>query len=114
MGSLVQGISYLLAKISAALTWIGELFVSIFVAAWDIILDSFTWVFEQLMTIVVSAMGSIDVSGMTSAGQWWGGLPAEVLNMLGLLGFDIAMSLIITALGIRLLLQLIPFTRLGS
>lgn len=114
MGALANGLSMLIAKLVAAVKWVGELFKAVFVAAWDFIRDAFVWIFDELLKLVVSAMGSLDVSGMSSAGQWWGGLPSEILGMLGLVGFDIAMALIISAIGIRLVLQLIPFTRLGS
>ena len=114
MGAIAQGLTMLLAKIVAALKWIGALFVAVFVAGWDFIRDAATWVFEEALKLAVSAMSAIDVSGMTSAGQWWGGLPAEIMNMLGLVGFPIAMGIIMAAVAIRLVLQLIPFTRLGS
>ena len=104
----------LLAKFAAAVSWIGRLFVAIFLAGWDFIRDAFVWVFDEVMGVAVAGIGSVDVSGMTSASQWWGGLPAEIMNMLGLVGFGYAMAIIVSAVGIRLVLQLIPFTRLGS
>jgi len=114
MGALAAGLSMLIAKLVAALAWIGRLFVAVFVAAWDFVRDAFVWVFDELLGVAAMAIGSIDVSGMSSAGQWWGGLPAEIMNMLGLVGFGEACVIIASAIGIRLVLQLIPFTRLGS
>ena len=114
MGALAAGLSMLLAKVVAAVKWIGLLFVAIFVAGWDFVRDAFTWLLDELMHVAVLALGAIDVSAMQSASQWWGGLPAEIMNMLGLLGFGIAMGIIFAAIAIRLVLQLIPFTRLGS
>ena len=66
------------------------------------------------MQVVVSAVGAVDVSAMSSAGSWWSGLPSEILNMLGLIGFGQAMGIIGAAIAVRLVLQLIPFVRLGS
>ena len=114
MASIINGISLVLAKFAAALKWIGELFIKVFVALWDILKDLFSWGFEQGMDVSISAMSAIDVSGVQDVSGYWTGLPGEILNVLGLIGFGQAMALIVVALGIRLVLQLIPFTRLGS
>ena len=114
MGALSAGLSMIIGKIVAAIAWIGKLFVAIFVSLWDILKDIFSWVVEQFLQIGVSAAGSLDVGQMQSAGQWWSGLPSDVLNILGLIGFGTATSIIAAAISIRLVLQLIPFTRLGS
>lgn len=114
MGAIANGLTLLIAKLVAAVKWIGLLFVAVFVALWDILRDVFTWVFDQMMESAVAGIGSVDVSKMQSAATWWGGLPSEIMNMLGLLGFGEAMAIIVAAITIRLVLQLIPFTRLGS
>ena len=93
--------------------WIGQLFKDVFKAAWDIIKDAFAWLVEQILDVVISAVSAIDVSGLESV-QGWGELPSEVLNVLGLLGIGAASGVIVAAIGIRLVLQLIPFVRLGS
>lgn len=102
------------AVVVAFVKWIGSLFVAVFTALWDVVRDFGAWCLDQLMQVVVAALGAIDVSAMQQAGQWWSLLPAEVLNMLGLIGFGEAMAIIAAAIVIRLGLQLIPFTRLGS
>ncbi|WP_211364175.1 DUF2523 family protein [Propionivibrio limicola] len=114
MAALAQGFTYLLAKIAAALEWIGKLFVACFVSLFDMGKDLLCWCLEQVLSITASAIGAIDVSGMQSLGSWWSAVPAEVLNIMGLIGFGYAMGIIASAIGIRLVLQLIPFTRLGS
>lgn len=114
MGAIAAGLSMLIAKLAAAVKWIGLLFVAVFTAGWDLLRDVPAWVLDESMQVAVSAVGSIDVSKMQNAGQWWGGMPAEILNMLGLIGFGEAMAIIVAAISIRLVLQLIPFTRLGS
>lgn len=110
---MIAGLTMLLKKIADAIKWIGDLFVAVFVALWDMAKDAFSWVFEQFMDVVVDAVSAIDMSGL-EASVGWGSLPAELLNILALIGVAEASSIIVTALGIRLVLQLIPFTRLGS
>lgn len=106
--------SSIIAKIVGFATWIGQLVVAVFAAAWDLLRDVFTWPFDQLLDIVKSAVSAIDVSAFSGAVGAWGSLPGELLNILGLLGVGTAITLIAAALTIRLGLQLIPFVRLGS
>lgn len=110
MGSLF---TLLFAKISAVLLWFSTLFVAIFVAAWDIFTDVFAWLFEQVLKVVSTAVGAIDFAGMANYSVN-ATLPAEIVNILGLLGVGTAVTIILSAIGIRLALQLIPFVRLGS
>lgn len=93
--------------------WFAGLFKNVFVALWDILKDVFSWLLEQLFDVVIYAVSSIDVSGLSSV-EGWGSLPSEIINVLGLLGVGAASGVIVTAIGIRLVLQLVPFTRLGS
>lgn len=104
----------LFAKIAAVLVWVGQLFVKCWVAVWDLVRDAACWPFEQVMKIVVSAVGSLDLSALTGLVTSAGSLPSEVLNILGLLHAGTCISIITAAIGIRIVLQLIPFTRLGS
>lgn len=110
---MIAGLTMLLAKIAAAINWIGLLFVAVFVALWDMVVDAASWVFEQMMDVAISAVSAIDMSGL-QASVGWGSLPAELLNILALIGVAEASAIIVSALGIRLVLQLVPFTRLGS
>lgn len=114
MDAIAKGLSLILAKFAAVVKWVGELFVAVFESFWNLLTDGFCWVLEQLMDVVVLALGAIDVSGLQSLGSWWGAVPSDVINILGLIGFGYAMGIIVTAIGIRLSLQLVPFTRLGS
>lgn len=106
--------SALFAKIAAAIQWVGKLTVAVFEAAWDLLRDAVCWPFDQVTDIVVSAVESLDMGGLRQYTAAWGALPAEILNILGLVGVGEAAGIIVTAIGIRLVLQLIPFTRLGS
>lgn len=103
----------LLAKLSAFLGWFGSLFTAVFVALWDIVTDLFCWVLEQALKIVAAAVQSIDFGGLATYAQG-ATLPAEILNVLGLLGVGTCITIIASAIAIRLGLQLIPFVRLGS
>ena len=106
--------SMLFAKIAAVLEWIGALWIAIFVALWDLVKDGFAWLFEQVLKVAVSAIGSIDTSAVDAYAGQVGALPAELLNILGLLGVGTAISIITAAITVRLVMQLIPFVRLGS
>lgn len=102
-----------LAKLSAILGWVGKLFEAVFVALWDMITDAFCWVLEQLLKIVLAALQTLDFNGFASYAAN-NPLPAEIGNILSLLGVGTAITIIIAAITIRLGLQLIPFVRLGS
>lgn len=104
----------IISKITAVLKWIADLYVAIFKAAWDFIRDAVCWPFEQAMDIVLSAVRALDLSGIDSYTSSWSSLAPEILNILGLLGIGQAAAIIVAAIAIRLVLQLIPFVRLGS
>lgn len=114
MQAIVQAIQFVLGKIVAALVWIGELFVKVFVALWHMLTDLFVWAFDGAMGIAVAALNAFDFSGLSANLGAWAGLPAQVIEVLSAIGITTALGLIVSALTIRLGLQLIPFTRLGS
>lgn len=111
---MALGFTLLLAKIVALAVWLGELAVAVFVALWDFIRDAVCWPFEQMLKIAVEAVNALPLDSLTQNLTGWGSLPADLLNVLGLLGVGPAIAIIVAAIGIRLVLQLIPFTRLGS
>ena len=111
---MAAGFTFLLAKISGLVSWFGALFVSIFVAAWAIGKDLFSWCFDQILKVVVSIISTLDVSALQGYASAAGSVPASILNILSVLGVGTAISIITAALVIRLTLQLIPFVRLGS
>lgn len=109
--------SAFLAKIGAVLLWMAGLVTSVFIAAWDMLTDLYVWLFDQLLGLVVSAVQSINLSGipgLSAISAYWSQVPAEMLNMLSYTGFGPAFAIVASALGVRLVLQLIPFVRLGS
>ena len=114
MAALAQGFSFLLQLISDAVGWIGDLFVKVFEALWNMVTDSFVWVFDQVLGVSVTALSAIDVGGIQPALGAFGSLPSNVIEVLAAAGVGPALGVIVSAIGIRFALQLIPFVRLGS
>jgi hypothetical protein len=114
MLAIIQALAYVLGKFVALAKWIGDLAVAVFKAAWDFATDCVCWAFEQVMGLVTHILSAFDFTGLASVAGSWAGLPAGVIEVLAAVGVPTAVGMIVTALGIRLLLQLVPFTRLGS
>ncbi|MFN3414983.1 MAG: DUF2523 family protein [Caldimonas sp.] len=114
MQAIVTAIGYVLGKIVAALQWIGQLFIKVFQAASDLLSDIACWVFEQVLDIALGVVQVLDFSAITHYAASFGQLPAQVAEVLAACGLGSAMVIIGSAITTRLLLQLIPFTRLGS
>ncbi|PWB18842.1 DUF2523 family protein [Comamonas sp. JNW] len=96
------------------LKWFSDVFVAIFTAAWDLLSDLFCWVLDALLGIAVTAANALDVSQLEGFANNMGEMPGEIVNIMQLAGLGTAAQIIGAAIGIRLLLQIIPFTRLGS
>jgi hypothetical protein len=90
------------------------LFVAVFVAIWDLVKDGFSWALESVLDIAVSAAQSLDLSGITNNISSFGSIPGNVMQVMGAIGLGQALAVVVSAIGIRFLLQLIPFVRLGS
>lgn len=115
MASLGSFFGAILAKLGAIVQWVIDLVLAVFVSMWDLFKDVISWCFESVLDVATTAISGIDVTGLNGfAASGWGALPGEIVNALGLLGVGTAITIITTAIGIRLMLQLIPFTRLGS
>lgn len=114
MQAIATAIGFILAKIGSALSWIGGLAAAAFIALYDLARDAVCWVLDQLLTLAISILSSFDFSGLSQHVGSWAGLPAGVLEVLAAIGLSTAVGIIVSAIGIRLLLQLVPFTRLGS
>ena len=104
----------ILAKVTGFAAWVIKLIQAVILACWDFVRDMLTWPFEQILDIAKKAIDSINVSGVSGSVGVWGQLPGEVLNILGVLGVGTAIGIISSAIAIRLVLQLIPFVRLGN
>lgn len=81
----------------------------------EIFKDMYIWLFESLMDISLLAINGLDsfFSGLDVA-TYISSLPSGVSYYASASGLSQAMGMVIIAITIRLLLQLIPFVRLGS
>lgn len=114
MGAIVAGIEYVLGKFVALAKYFGDLVVAVFKAFWDLLTDAFCWVFDQILGVAIVALSAFDFSALSAQVGSWASLPSGLLEVLSAIGLSSAVGLIVSALAIRVLLQLIPFTRLGS
>lgn len=92
-----------------------DFFFSLILSLQVMIKDSFIWIFDQFMSLAVlilSGMG--DMFSALDVTQYIEAIPPDVKNIMALIGIGQCMSMVIAAIGIRLILQLIPFVRLGS
>jgi hypothetical protein len=87
-----------------------KVFTSLLVMLKDVLL----WVLDQLLSLATSLLGTVDLTPITQNLGVFQQIPPEVLNILGLCGFAQCMVIIGAAIAIRIVLQLIPFVRLGS
>jgi len=106
--------SMLFGKIAEVVNWASDLAKAVFKALWDMVADAFSWVFEQFMEVVESAISVLDFSAINAQLQAFDAIPAGVLEVLSASGVGTGLAIIGTALVIRMGLQLIPFVRLGS
>lgn len=107
----------ILAKFAAIATWFGLLFKAVFVALWLFGTDVFCWILEGLLTIVQSVLDGlpgVDSFTLFNPAQYISGLPSDLVNMIGLIRVGEALAIILAAILIKMTLQIIPFTRLGS
>lgn len=82
---------------------------------YDMLKDFFIWIMESLMDIGIFMLDGVGamMSGLDIA-QYMSFLPPETAYMLSITGFSEAMGMVVTCLGIRFILQMIPFVRWGS
>lgn len=104
----------LLQAVTDALDYLTRVVVQVFVDAWEFFTDVPVWVFAQALEVAGTAIDALDLDGLTQYTSAWSGLPAEMLNVLGLIGLGEALGIIAAAALIRLTMQVIPFVRLGS
>ncbi|SHF27719.1 Protein of unknown function [Lampropedia hyalina DSM 16112] len=107
-------INSILKWLESVLQWFFDLVVDVLDAIWLMLQDLFSWASEEILDLIFELIDQLDFSDLEKYSSAWGDLPSEMLNVLGLLGIGDACVVIIAAIGIRLILQLIPFVRLGS
>lgn len=107
--------AWLNAKISAVLSWVVSIITTLFAGLWSLLTDFFIFVIDQLFALVLYIVGGMTWNFSTfNPVTYWNQLPASLISVLNLIGVPIALGMIVTALGIRFILQLIPFVRWGS
>lgn len=105
----------ILAKFATLAGWLLALVVAIFAATWLLGTDLFAWLFEQLLDALIEILNAFQPDfTLFNPAQYINALPAEVVQMVGFLRVGEALAIIGAAIIIRIGLQLIPFTRLGS
>jgi len=81
----------------------------------EILKDTLMWCIDGLMVMAIAAVDGIgSLFGSLNVVQYVDAIPPETKNILALIGINEASSMIVSAIIIRLILQLIPFVRFGS
>lgn len=101
--------------------WLYGVFVALFqkieslaYTFFDMLKDVFFWLFDTIMGFAVQLLDVVSFPATFQPTQYISALPPEVSNMMGLIGLNEATTIIVTAIIIRIGLQLIPLVRLGS
>lgn len=118
--------TWLHEKIQTVINYIRDFFFDIFKAftdffkamlltVFDILKDILFFAFDIFLGFVVGLLSAFsNVFNPAMFSNLFQDFPPETLNILGLLGFAECLGLIVSSIVIRITLQLIPFTRLGS
>lgn len=107
----------LLAKFAALAAWVGALAVAAFSALWVLGTDVVCWFFESILKLITTMLNGLpgtDAFAALNPAQYINGAPADLVNMIGLMRLGEGLAIILGAIAIKLVLQLVPFTRLGS
>lgn len=114
--AIVKGIQKVVDKIDAVIDWFFELIPRLIEALVLMYKDMFLWCLEQLLSLAKGVLDGItgfdDI--IAQAATIWAGVPPEVMTVVQAIGLGTALTIITGAIMIRLVLQLIPFVRLGS
>jgi hypothetical protein len=87
----------------------------IFLSIVDFFKDFFLWIIDSIFDIVIYLLeGMEDLTTALNPLEYINQIPDETRAIMTMVGFNECMVIITSALLIRLVLQLIPFTRLGS
>ncbi|MEZ8363311.1 DUF2523 family protein [Vibrio splendidus] len=92
-----------------------DLCLSVLLSLWDMFNDLICYVLESAFNVVYLIVNGIS-GAFSSFGlvQYLSMLPNEMLNIMSLVGANEASAIIVSAVVVRVILQLIPFVRLGS
>ena len=80
-----------------------------------LIADVFFFVFESAMIGAIALLDTLGegINGLNPT-SYIAAIPAETKGMMAACGFNECITIIVTAIGIRMIIQLIPFVRWGS
>lgn len=88
---------------------------NVYVSIKNVLFDIPPWILDQVLSIASTLLGSVlAILQPIDLSQYLSALPSEVSWTLSMIGIPQCLGIISTAIVTRLLLQLIPFTRLGS
>lgn len=97
------------------LDWLITQIKSFALTLWDMFKDFFLFVTDTVMTAGIELLNGMAYAfELFDLSQYTSSMPSEVLFILDATGVGTALGMIMTAGAIRLLMQLIPFVRLGS
>lgn len=92
-----------------------EFLYQLLLTLFDMLKDIFLWIVEQVMNAVNMVLPSVfALFAPVDISQYMTSIPPTVAWVFAAVGVPQCLSIILAAITIRLLLQLIPFTRLGS
>lgn len=95
--------------------WLINQLKSFALTLWDMLKDFLFFIMDILMSAgIVFLNGFSTVLQLIDLSQYIQGIPAEVAFVIGAVGLGKAVGIIMLAGTARLLMQLIPFVRLGS
>lgn len=116
IAAVVKGIQKVVDKLDQFVDWFFELFPRMFKSGLTLLQDVFLWAFEQCLSLAKSALDGITgLDAMAAeAAKTWALVPPDVITVLQSIGLGTALGIVTAAIVIRLVLQLIPFVRLGS
>lgn len=104
------------------MSWITDLFnkllsflYSLLLSLVDMLKDLLLWAFEQIFEAIKILLSWVmGIFEPVDIGQYLTSIPPNIAWVMSAVGLPQCLSIIIAAITIRMILQLIPFTRLGS
>lgn len=95
--------------------WVLVQLKSFLLTLWDILTDILLMVVDLFMSVGLYALeGMSEALELVNITNYINDMPSEVLGIVNAIGLGEAIGMIMAAGTVRLLMQLIPFVRLGS
>ena len=94
--------------------WFEQVFDDVALTFFAMLSDLFSFLFDVITKAFLFVLDALALGlDFMNPLQYISMIPDSTLNMMGVLGISEAMSIIISATGIKLLMQMIPFIGLG-